>query len=294
MKPVKYKYLFCIIYSFFLIGLTGYLLLDTFVIEKRYVTIEEENSETLLIDSQVEKDSYSDENINIKINEYFEYNTRIYVAEIKLKDAKYLKTAFAQNTYGRNVVQRTSQIAKKNNAILAINGDYYGAREKGLVMRNGVVYRTEANLNHEALGIFKDGRLEFFLEDTANINELVNEGIYNIFSFGPGLIKNHKIIISPETEVDRARVSNPRTAIAQIDDLHYLFVVSDGRNQESEGLTLYELATFIETLGVLTAYNLDGGGSTTMYFNGKIINKPTTNAILKIERGVSDIVYIGY
>jgi exopolysaccharide biosynthesis protein len=86
--------------------------------------------------------------------------------------------------------------------------------------------------------------------------------------------------------------SNPRTAIGIIDSLHYVMVVSDGRTSESTGLTLYQLATFMQTLGVTTAYNLDGGGSSTMYFNGTVINSPTTDGESIVERSVSDIVYI--
>lgn len=88
--------------------------------------------------------------------------------------------------------------------------------------------------------------------------------------------------------------SNPRTAIGIIDNLHYVFVVSDGRTEESEGLSLLELAEFMDGLGVETAYNLDGGGSSTMYFNGEVMNTPTTNGRSIKERSVSDIVYIGY
>lgn len=87
--------------------------------------------------------------------------------------------------------------------------------------------------------------------------------------------------------------SNPRTAIGIIDDLHYVFVVSDGRTSESDGLSLYELASFMKELGVKYAYNLDGGGSSTLYFNGEVINNPTTTG-RSGERSVSDIVYIGY
>ncbi len=68
----------------------------------------------------------------------------------------------------------------------------------------------------------------------------------------------------------------------------------DGRTSESEGLTLYELAVFLQELGASCAYNLDGGGSSTMYFNGEVINQPTTNGRSIRERSVSDIVYIGY
>ena len=88
--------------------------------------------------------------------------------------------------------------------------------------------------------------------------------------------------------------SNPRTAIGIIDNLHYVFVVSDGRTEESEGLSLLELAEFMDGLGVETAYNLDGGGSSTMYFNGEVINTPTTDGRSVKERSVSDIFYIGY
>ena len=87
--------------------------------------------------------------------------------------------------------------------------------------------------------------------------------------------------------------SNPRTAIGIIDENHYVFVVSDGRTSNSDGLTLYELANFMKKLNVSTSYNLDGGGSSTMYFNGSIINNPTTMGKIS-ERSVSDIVFIGY
>ena len=84
---------------------------------------------------------YSDENVSIAMTQYREYDTDIYVAEVWLSSAQYLKTAFAENSYGKNVTAKTSEIASQCEAILAINGDYYGARESGYVIRNGVVYR---------------------------------------------------------------------------------------------------------------------------------------------------------
>ena len=96
------------------------------------------------------------------------------------------------------------------------------------------------------------------------------------------------------TEVGKAMASNPRTAIGIIDDLHYIIVVADGRSSQSQGLSLYELAQVMQDSGCVTAYHLDGGGSSTMYFNGQVINNPTTNGSTFKEREVSDIVYIGY
>lgn len=108
------------------------------------------------------------------------------------------------------------------------------------------------------------------------------------------MVKEGGIVITRDEEVGKAKASNPRTAIAIVDELHYLFLVSDGRTDESSGLSLYELAEFAQSLGAQTVYNLDGGGSSTMYFNGKIINNPTSSGKSVKERSVSDIVFIGY
>ena len=121
----------------------------------------------------------------------------------------------------------------------------------------------------------------------------MDAGAQQVLSFGPALIENGEIAVSEDEEVGKAMTSNPRTAIGQIDSLHYVFVVSDGRTSASEGLSLSELASFMQSLGCKTAYNLDGGGSSTMVFNGTVVNNPTTNGTRISERKVSDIVYIG-
>ena len=79
--------------------------------------------------------SYQDENITITLTQYREYDTSIYVADIMLSSPEYLQTALAQNAYGKNVTEKTSEMAAENGAILAINGDYYGSQESGYVLR---------------------------------------------------------------------------------------------------------------------------------------------------------------
>jgi len=211
-----------------------------------------------------------------------------------LKDSDLLKTAFAKSSYGKNITEKTSSIAKSVNAILAINGDYYGVQESGYVLKNGVIYRDSAVSGKEDLVIYKDGSFEIINESDVSLEELLEKGAYNVLSFGPALIEDGKISVSTSDEVGKAMANNPRTAIGIISDNHYVFVVSDGRTSESEGLTLYELAEFMENLGCEVAYNLDGGGSSTMYFNGSVVNNPTTNGNKISERSVSDIVYVGY
>lgn len=294
-----------------LIVLTAvFVLLDTFVIPKAMVaeTVSSTNASsnstsvtqtstettTSTVETQqtasatVTDTSYQDENITITISTLREYNTTIHVAEIILSDISYLKTALADDTYGRNIKDTTSNIAEDNNAILAINGDFYGFRDYGFVVRNGHLYRSTGKT--DALLIKADGSFEIVDETTYDLQSSLST-IWQALSFGPSLLVDGEITVGVNDEVGQAMQSNPRTAIGVIRPLHYVFIVSDGRTSNDEGLTLYQLATVMKNLGVTTAYNLDGGGSSTMVFNGTLINTPSSQ---NSERKVSDIVYISY
>ena len=235
---------------------------------------------------------YSDSNTSITVKQYRAYDSNIYVADVTVSDASALKTALANNTYGRNITDTTSNMAEDNNAVLAINGDYYGARQSGYVIRNGNLYRNTSG-DRDALVIKQNGEFEFVSEGETSAEELLQNGAYQVLSFGPVLLEDGEISVGENDEVGMAMASNPRTAIGYLGNNHYVCVVSDGRTSESAGLSLYELASFMKELGVADAYNLDGGGSSTMVFKGEIINNPTTNGHSNQERSVSDIVYIG-
>lgn len=295
------------VYVIVLVIFTVYMLLDTFVITKKLAVVSNQSrSVSSSSDSSVNNSSgksgsvtksstaYEDDNIKIALIDYRENDTDIHMADVKVSSSEYLKTVFAQSSYGRNVTEKTSDIAESVNAILAINGDYYGAQESGYVIRNGVIYRETAKSGNEDLMIYGDGSFEIIDEDDITAEELLEKGAQNVLAFGPALVEDGSVSVTEDEEVGKAMASNPRTAIGIIDENHYVFVVADGRTSDNEGLSLYELAEFMESLGVQTAYNLDGGGSSTMYFNGQIINKPTTNGSSIKERSVSDIVYIGY
>lgn len=250
----------------------------------------------------ITENSYLDENISIVITTARRFGSNFHVAEVKLSDPKYLKTALAEDTYGLNIKEKTSVQARRVGAILAINGDYYGANEKGYVIRNGILYRRTVRPTNdkrrkyfEDLAILWDGSFTTFYEQEVSASEILGQGAMQVFGFGPTLIKNGEITVDADTEVGIANPSgNPRTAICYVGEGHYLFVVADGRTDQSKGPTLLELATVLQELGAVTAYNLDGGGSATMYFNGRLISNPCTNWNEIHEREVSDIVYIGY
>jgi len=247
--------------------------------------------------------TYTDSVKTITLSEYRANDTSIYVADVHLlgdatefDESAYsasdlIQTAFADDTYGKNVKEATSVTAEENDAILAINGDFYGAQNDGYVIRNGVLYRSTSGGN-EDLAILADGSFEIFSENDLSAEEVLAAGAVDVLSFGPGLVESGEIAVTKDEEVGKAMASNPRTAIGILEDGHYVFVVTDGRTDESEGLTLYQLAEFMQSLGCTTAYNLDGGGSSTLYFNGEIINKPTTGGNNIKERSVSDIVYL--
>lgn len=282
------------IFSLLLVGLFTFVLMDTFVLQKSMVIVAPETSAETSTAAETEPvitaTSYSDENIQISIETILKYDSTIYVADIQVSDAVYLKTAFANNTYGRNVKAKTSDIAAAQNAIFAINGDYYGFRDDGYVLRNGIIYRDSASEN-EALVIDQNGNFSIADENDVSMASLSEN--WQVLSFGPALVENGDIMVDSSSEVGQAKESNPRTAIGQISAGHYLVIVSDGRTDESEGLSLLQLAQEFKERGCTIAYNLDGGGSSTMVFNGEVVNNPTDGRSIA-EREVSDIVYFGY
>ena len=303
MKFLKKRYAYASVVALLLTGSFSYSMLKTFVLAETISTVATTSTSTnTATASQAAKtatvtdSSYKDDNISINLTETTVNNTQVYVADITVSSSEYLKTAFAQNAFGTNVTAKTSETAADNNAILAVNGDYYGANSTGYVIRNGVVYRdtVRENSNNGDLAIYKDGSFKIIYEDQISAEQLVKDGVVNLLAFGPTLVENGEIAVGTNEEVGQAMASNPRTAIGIIDENHYIIVVSDGRTSESKGLSLYQMAEVMKSYGVKTAYNLDGGGSSTLYFNGQVINKPTTGGNKISERAVSDIVYIGY
>lgn len=269
-----------------LVGSTVYTLLDTFVLESRVASVSNSIASSSLSDTEGSSNT-------INVSEQRVGDTTVYIANIVLGDGQTIQSALAESTYGKNITDTTSNIAKSVDATIAINGDYYSARTSGYVIRNGELLRAEkANDDQEDMVIRSDGSMSIIREGDITAEELLNEGAIQVLSFGPGLIIDGEISVDSGDEVGKAMASNPRTAIGYLGHGHYVLVVADGRTDESTGMILLELAEFMKSLGVEQAYNLDGGGSSTMYYDGAVINNPTTNGSNISERSVSDILYI--
>ena len=244
--------------------------------------------------------SYQSDDISITITEHSSGSGRdaltYYIADVVLSNATLLKNAFADNQFGQNIIAYTSDIAQENNAIFAINGDYYGFRDDGIIIRNGVVYRDDPT--RVGLAFYLDGSMQIYDETQASAEELLAAGVWNTLSFGPALLEDSQVVDGiSEIEVDTnfgnhsIQGSQPRTGIGIIDENHFIFIVADGRSRGySMGVTMTEFAQLFQESGCTSAYNLDGGGSSTMYFMGRVVNNPLGR---NKERGTSDILYIG-
>ena len=286
--------------------------------DKYYENLTEEQIAALFTPEKVfrEREHYSDPDIYIDITTHRDDadTTTYYVADIRIKTLGYFKTALAKDTYGMHIKERTSDICKRKKGILAINGDTYGEQEGGYVVRNGVSLRDTKNLNRmrgttskaEDLIIRGDGTFAVIDERDTSFEEVTAQNPWQVFSFGPALVKENEVSVNENEEVGVALSGNrnQRCAIGIISPCHYCFVVSDGRNSESSGISLFTLGSIMKDLHCETAYNLDGGGSATMYLDdgtgnanklGHLVNTPGQlegDKTVK-QREVSDIVYIG-
>ena len=179
--------------------------------------------------------------------------------------------------------QLTSEIAKDNNAIAAINGGGFtdesdgalwtgtGANPAGIIMSGGkTVYndiRSE-NSETEVVALTNTGKLLVGLHTVKNMKK---DGVTEAVSFGPALIVNGKKTI---TKGDGGWGIAPRTAIAQRKDGAIILLVIDGRQVNSLGATLREVQDLLYEYGAYNATNLDGGSSSTLFYNDEVINNP--------------------
>lgn len=249
-------------------------------------------------DATLTETSYTDDSASVTISTVTEGSgddtVTYYVADVVLTDATALRSAFAKDQFGENITELTSTIAADNDAVFAINGDYYGFRDSGIVIRNGVVYRDDPA--RTGLVFYTDGSVEIYDETSTSADELLAAGAWNTLSFGPAIVEDGAVIDGIQSQEVDTNFGNhsiqgdqPRTAVGVIDDNHLVFVVVDGRQEGySAGVTLTELADIMIDLGATSAYNLDGGGSSTMYFDGEVVNSPSNGG----ERATSDILYI--
>lgn len=298
-KPFAYGSLVSIVIT----AMTSWVLLDNFVWSKTGTSGEillsssfVSSSQQLSITPTFTDTSYRDASIQLTISTFRRYDTTIHLVHLVLDDFTLLKTALANDAYGKNINEKTSSMATRKNAIFAISGDYYGYRDVGFVMRNGILYRDipRSSSNDDALVYRNNGQLTLIDEATTTRHDLIALSPRHVWTFGPSLIKAGEITVTETSKIPYEYTSNPRAAIAQVNTNEYYFLVSEGRTEDDAGLSLYQMATLFQELGASTAYNLDGGGTATLWFNGRILNTLVHPGSTTGERSISDMIYLGY
>lgn len=113
------------------------------------------------------------------------------------------------------------------------------------------------------------------------------KGVKHIISGGPYLVKDGKVYVDMTAQKLQAIGGrNPRSAIGYTADNNIILVAVDGREGSSIGMTLMELANFMQSIGCVGAINLDGGGSTVMYVNGRVVNNPQTTGGIPLSNAI--------
>lgn len=177
--------------------------------------------------------------------------------------------------------EKTSEIAKNYDAIAAINGGAFtddsngeawtqnGGIPTGLIMSEGkVIFNDLSNDNekYETVAITKNGLL---LAGRYSLNDLKKKEAVEALTFGPVLISGGEKVAVPE------RGTSPKTLIGQKQNGTMVLVVLDSNSDSRVCATMKEAQDVMATLGCVTAINLDGGRSTTMYYDGEVINNPS-------------------
>lgn len=240
------------------------------------------------------ENSYEDASLSIKMEVRDIDAVRYDIAWIKVASPTQLRTAIAGEP-NQVVAEKPGRMARRVNAVLAINGDFYTQRQDGLIYRQGQAFRYILNPEKDVLVIDDLGDLHVFLGNENQTSELLSflqsgRTIINAFTFGPAIVKDGVALPMPATYQTRfdSAIRAPRTVIAQIGPLEYVFVEAEGRVKHSKGVTTDQMGEFMVTLGVQTAYCLDGGNSSIMLFNGRYFDANYAES----EREQSDIIYV--
>lgn len=231
--------------------------------------------------------NYQSANTNITIYRKKVGTSYVCVADIYIRDISNLITVFAKDTYGHGISEWPPQMAKRIGALVTLSGDYYGAHSDGIVIRNGTVYRSTNSSGADVCVLYWDGVMETFSPKEFDLQAAVDRGVYQAWCFGPELLdaEGHAM-----TKFNSSLTgANPRAAIGYFEPGHYCFVMVEGRNRYSEGMTLKELSATMEMLGCAAAYNLDGGATAMLLAGTEYVNersdltRPSSDAIMIVN-----------
>ena len=237
--------------------------------------------------------SYETEKLKISVEQKKKDGLTYFVCDIRLSDVSQLRTAFAGDDFRSGIYEAVSDIAGRYSPVLAINADFCRYHREGVIIRNGEVLRRQNIKKHHLLIVDENGNLSAQTDRSGKqglvANKLEQQNTWQTFEFGPVLVEKGQAVDLPKSFYINCNKGyyEPRTAIGQVGPLHYIVIVVDGRRDGySTGADMPQLQQLFLDEGAEFAFNLDGGGSTTLYFLGEVVNMPSGGK----QRSVSDVI----
>ena len=244
----------------------------------------------------LENMTYEDPSITVQITTGRFEETNYMVAYVKVANATQVRSTMS-GTYSSDDTIGGIAMAKSTNAALAINGDYFSSRRNvGYTARMGKEYKNKCNGTYDVMVLDSMGDMHIIqapqkqdmIDFKADL-EAQGRSIVNGYTFGPALVVNGERqtgFVDMDNAADRAA---QRMCLAQIGPLEYLCISSEGpEDPGSTGLTLEQFSQLVASFeGIINAYNLDGGSSSTMVFNRDKVNSPNNPK----RRPLKDIIY---
>ncbi len=251
---------------------------------------------------------YEDESISVHIDHTYwttdvvqvdapaKNTTTVMSIRVKLTDVTQLRTALAAS-YPRTGVTRVAEMAERNNAVLAINSDYFMHKNSnGIIYRNGRELRFKPNNKRDQLIIDQNGDFHFLRPGGQEAWDAYIAGggtVLHTFFFGPCMLNEDGTAREDFEGVsgwNGPESKAQRIVLAQTGPLEYVILCNEGpesRDPKSEGFDLVQLGKLCEAFGLTNAYNLDGGSSCSVILNNEKINSPSNPK----KRSVGDCIY---
>lgn len=247
------------------------------------------------LDQQIYDDSiiryYLDETI-LAITWQEVHDDSVYTfSEIKVEDASQFRRHLAGGEYGSNMQYLTTEMAETVNAVVASAGDFYRFRDFGAVVYQGQAKRVEGTYA-ETCYIDFSGDMHFTrageVLTTQAVQQYVDENNINFsLAFGPILVENYELQEHSWYGVGEINEGYARSALCQMDSLHYLVVTANTTGVHQTIPTVAMFAKNIAATGCRMAYCLDGGQTATIVMNNELVNRPVYGQ----QRKISDIIY---
>lgn len=229
----------------------------------------------------------------VQMDEPGDGTTTVMTIYVKITDPTQVRTALAY-PYPSKYTARVEKMAKRENAVLAINGDYFIYHSQGIVYRNTKKLREYICEYRDTMVIDTEGEMHIIQATTREKwNAYLEAGgtVAHAFCFGPGLVIDGVV----REEFDRRLDNGPKTLaqrmiFGQINPMEFVIICTEGPESvspKSVGFDLAGAAKLAAAFGLKNAYNLDGGSSCTVILNNEKINSPSNPK----RREVGDCIY---